>query len=140
MGRYTLHVFRYGEYQDTLSIRDVVLSMCLLVTSEEILLHRNKYYKIGKNWEQFNPSKRNRNKLDQSLHMRLIMVSSVLLTDLFVPDNLRYLLDKSNKKARVSTSKDYELVIYFYLQFECVLGIFINFSRDFDASGYCNKL
>ena len=44
------------------SIRDVVLSMCPLVTSEEILLYRNKYYKIGKNRESLDQSKRKRNK------------------------------------------------------------------------------
>ena len=44
------------------SIINVVLSMRPLVTSKEILLCRNKYYKIGKNRESLDPSKRNRNK------------------------------------------------------------------------------
>ena len=81
---------RYGEYQDRLSIRDEVLSMRPLVTSKEILLRRNKYHKTRKNWESFNPSKENRNKLDQSLHNRRVTISSILSKDLFVTPNLCY--------------------------------------------------
>ena len=88
-----LCVCRYDEYQDTSSIRDVVLSMRPLVTSEEILLRRNKSYKTGMSRELFNPSTLSCNKLERSQHTRLITISSIQL-EVFLPTNLRYLLDK----------------------------------------------
>ena len=91
-----MYVCGYGEYQDTSIINQrctIVLSMRPLsgyFTSEEILLCRKKYYKIGKNRELFDPSKRNCNKdiLEsnyQSLHTRFITISSILLEGVFVP-------------------------------------------------------
>ena len=57
-----MHLCKYGEYQDTLSIKGVVISIFQLVTCHKIPQRRNKYYKSGNNGESLNPSIRNSNK------------------------------------------------------------------------------
>ena len=116
----------YREYQDTSSIRNGILSTSPLVTSEDIVLPRNRYHKTEKNWELFNSSKLNCKKdipeRTYDAHCDFLNPSRGLFCTC-------YSLDKRKEKARVGTSKDSEIVIRIYIIRQISGNIYHIFTR-----------